>query len=339
MSTYDLERIRTELAEDYAVIDYVEETGSTNTDLMQATDVTDGTVRLTDLQTAGKGRLGRVWTAPKGSQVTFSVLLLPESLDHLGTLPLAAGLAVTDAIPGTVLKWPNDVLLDGKKLCGILAEAGPVGKAFKSGTFKSGGMNKAEINKAEVNKAEINKAEVVPKTEASKLEVSKAEVAPKTEVNKAELNKAEVNKAEITKAEVNKAEINKAEVAPKTQGGKAPSARVVLGMGINVSIAEEELPVPTATSLVLAGREDDRTGVAIAILKALRHRIEQWENQDSQLMDDYRKVCSSIGLNVRLEAPTGDVTGIVEGVAEDGRINVGGEYYSAGDVIHLRPTD
>ncbi|MCQ9345463.1 biotin--[acetyl-CoA-carboxylase] ligase [Corynebacterium phoceense] len=319
MSTYDMERIRTELAEDYAVIDYVEETGSTNTDLMQATDVTDGTVRLTDLQTAGKGRLGRVWTAPKGSQVTFSVLLLPDSLDHLGTLPLAAGLAVTDAIPGTVLKWPNDVLLDGKKLCGILAEAGPVGKAFKSGTFKSGEMNKAEINKAEVNKAEINKAEIAPKTEASKLEVSKAEVAPKTEVNKAE--------------------INKAEVAPKTQGGKAPSARVVLGMGINVSIAEEELPVPTATSLVLAGREDDRTGVAIAILKALRHRIEQWENQDPQLMDDYRKVCSSIGLNVRLEAPTGDVTGIVEGVAEDGRINVGGEYYSAGDVIHLRPTE
>lgn len=324
-----MERIRTELAEDYAVIDYVEETGSTNTDLMQATDVTDGTVRLADLQTAGKGRLGRVWTAPKGSQVTFSVLLLPESLDHLGTLPLAAGLAVTDAIPGTVLKWPNDVLLDGKKLCGILAEAGPVGKAFKSGTFKSGEMNKAEINKAEVNKAEINKAEIAPKTEASKLEVSKAEVAPKTEVNKAEINKAEVNKAEI----------NKAEVSPKTQGGKAPSARVVLGMGINVSIAEEELPVPTATSLVLAGREDDRTGVAIAILKALRHRIEQWENQDPQLMDDYRKVCSSIGLNVRLEAPTGDVTGIVEGVAEDGRINVGGEYYSAGDVIHLRPTD
>ena len=324
-----MERIRTELAEDYAVIDYVEETGSTNTDLMQATDVTDGTVRLTDLQTAGKGRLGRVWTAPKGSQVTFSVLLLPDSLDHLGTLPLAAGLAVTDAIPGTVLKWPNDVLLDGKKLCGILAEAGPVGKAFKSGTFKSGEMNKAEINKAEVNKAEINKAEIAPKTEASKLEVSKAEVAPKTEVNKAEINKAEVNKAEI----------NKAEVAPKTQGGKAPSARVVLGMGINVSIAEEELPVPTATSLVLAGREDDRTGVAIAILKALRHRIEQWENQDPQLMDDYRKVCSSIGLNVRLEAPTGDVTGIVEGVAEDGRINVGGEYYSAGDVIHLRPTE
>lgn len=324
-----MERIRTELAEDYAVIDYVEETGSTNTDLMQATDVTDGTVRLADLQTAGKGRLGRVWTAPKGSQVTFSVLLLPESLDHLGTLPLSAGLAVTDAIPGTVLKWPNDVLLDGKKLCGILAEAGPVGKAFKSGTFKSGEMNKAEINKAEVNKAEINKAEIAPKTEASKLEVSKAEVAPKTEVNKAEINKAEVNKAEIKKAEV----------SPKTQGGKAPSARVVLGMGINVSIAEEELPVPTATSLVLAGREDDRTGVAIAILKALRHRIEQWENQDPQLMDDYRKVCSSIGLNVRLEAPTGDVTGIVEGVAEDGRINVGGEYYSAGDVIHLRPTE
>ena len=54
-------------------------------------------------------------------------------------------------------------------------------------------------------------------------------------------------------------------------------------------------------------------------------------------MRDYRAVCSSIGQEVRLEAPTGDVEGIVEGVADDGRINVGGECYSAGDVTHLRP--
>ena len=147
MTALDLERIRTALADDFTTIDFVEKTGSTNTDLMQATNVADGTVLLADEQLSGKGRLGRSWTAPAGSQVIFSVLLLPESLDHLGTLPLAAGLAVTDSIEGTVLKWPNDVHIDGNKLCGILAEAGPVGQAFKAAP-------KTELTKVEVGKAE-----------------------------------------------------------------------------------------------------------------------------------------------------------------------------------------
>ena len=171
MTALDLERIRTALADDFTTIDFVEKTGSTNTDLMQAINVADGTVLLADEQLSGKGRLGRSWTAPAGSQVIFSVLLLPESLDRLGTLPLAAGLAVTDSIEGTVLKWPNDVHIDGNKLCGILAEAGPVGQAFKAAPKTE--LTKVEVGKAELNKAEVNKAEV-----------------NKTEVNKAELNKA-----------------------------------------------------------------------------------------------------------------------------------------------------
>ena len=292
MTALDLERIRTALADDFTTIDFVEKTGSTNTDLMQATNVADGTVLLADEQLSGKGRLGRTWTAPAGSQVIFSVLLLPESLEHLGTLPLAAGLAVTDSIEGTVLKWPNDVHIDGNKLCGILAEAGPVGQAFKA----------------------------APKTELTKVEVGKAEV-----------NKAEVNKAEVNKAEVNKAEVNKA------VGGAAPSARVVVGMGINVTLTREDLPIEKATSLELEGRDTDRTELAITVLKNLRRRIVQWENQDPQLMRDYRAVCSSLGQEVRLETPSGDVTGHVDEIGEDGRIMVAGEYYSAGDVTHLRP--
>ena len=298
MTALNLDRIREALDGDYSVIDYTESTGSTNTDLMEAEKVADGTVLLANEQVSGKGRLGRQWVSPAGSQLIFSVLILPDSLDHLGTLPLAAGLAVTDTVEGAVLKWPNDVQIDGKKLCGILAEAGPVGEAFKS----------------------------APKTEVSK-----------AEVNKAEINKAEINKAEINKAEINKAEVNKAEIAPKTEAANPPSARVVVGMGINVTLTREELPIEAATSLSLEGLDTDRTELAITVLKNLRHRITQWEQQDSQLMADYRKVCSSIGQEVRLEAPTGDVTGTVEGVADDGRINVGGEYYSAGDVIHLRP--
>ena len=300
-----MDRIREALDGDFAVIEYTESTGSTNTDLMQAEKVADGTVLLANEQVAGKGRLGRQWVSPAGSQLIFSVLILPDSLEHLGTLPLAAGLAVTDSVEGAVLKWPNDVHIDGKKLCGILAEAGPVGEAFKSAP-------KTEVSKAEVNKAEINKAEV---------------------------NKAEINKAEVNKAEINKAEINKAEVAPKTQAANPPSVRVVVGMGINVTLTREELPIEAATSLALEGLDTDRTELAITVLKNLRRRIAQWEKQDPQLMADYRKVCSSIGQEVRLEAPTGDVIGTVEGVADDGRINVGGEYYSAGDVIHLRPAD
>ena len=282
MTALDLERIRTALADDFTTIDFVEKTGSTNTDLMQATNVADGTVLLADEQLSGKGRLGRTWTAPAGSQVIFSVLLLPESLDHLGTLPLAAGLAVTDSIEGTVLKWPNDVHIDGNKLCGILAEAGPVGQAFKA--------------------------------------------APKTELSKVELGKAEVNKAEVNKAEVNKA-----------VGGAAPSARVVVGMGINVTLTREDLPIEKATSLALEGRDTDRTELAITVLKNLRRRIVQWENQDPQLLRDYRAVCSSLGREVRLETPSGDVTGHVDDIGEDGRIMVAGEYYSACDVTHLRP--
>ncbi|MFG6304229.1 biotin--protein ligase [Corynebacterium sp. HMSC062E11] len=305
MTALDMDRIREALSDDFAVIDFTESTGSTNTDLMQAEKVADGTVLLADEQVAGKGRLGRQWVSPAGAQLIFSALILPESLEHLGTLPLAAGLAVTDSVEGAVLKWPNDVHIDGKKLCGILAEAGPVGEAFKSAP-------KTEVSKAEVNKAEINKAEV---------------------------NKAEINKAEVNKAEINKAEINKAEVAPKTQAANPLSARVVVGMGINVTLTREELPIEAATSLALEGLDTDRTELAITVLKNLRRRITQWEQQDPQLMADYRKVCSSIGQEVRLEAPTGDVIGTVEGVADDGRINVGGEYYSAGDVIHLRPAD
>ena len=282
MTALDLERIRTALADDFTTIDFVEKTGSTNTDLMQATNVADGTVLLADEQLSGKGRLGRTWTAPAGSQVIFSVLLLPESLEHLGTLPLAAGLAVTDSIEGTVLKWPNDVHIDGNKLCGILAEAGPVGQAFKA--------------------------------------------APKTELTKVEVGKAEVNKAEVNKAEVNKA-----------VGGAAPSARVVVGMGINVTLTREDLPIEKATSLALEGRDTDRTELAITVLKNLRRRIAQWENQEPQLLRDYRAVCSSLGQEVRLETPSGDVTGHVDEIGEDGRIMVAGEYYSAGDVTHLRP--
>jgi BirA family biotin operon repressor/biotin-[acetyl-CoA-carboxylase] ligase len=81
-----------------------------------------GTLVTAGVQTAGRGRQGRTWTAPEGSSLLMS-LVLRES-DSL--LPLRAGLAVADvAGPAARVKWPNDVLLDGRKVAGILAEGRP----------------------------------------------------------------------------------------------------------------------------------------------------------------------------------------------------------------------
>lgn len=108
------------------------ETGSTNADLLAAAaaGAGEGEVLAAETQTAGKGRLGRSWASAPGASLTFSVLLRPAAVAPvlLGWLPLLAGVAVATAawqVAGVAaqLKWPNDVLADGGKLAGILAEA------------------------------------------------------------------------------------------------------------------------------------------------------------------------------------------------------------------------
>ena len=81
-----------------------------------------GTLVTAGVQTAGRGRQGRSWTAPPGSSLLLSIVL--RELDPL--LSLRAGLAVADlAGPAARVKWPNDVLVDGRKVAGILAEGRP----------------------------------------------------------------------------------------------------------------------------------------------------------------------------------------------------------------------
>jgi BirA family biotin operon repressor/biotin-[acetyl-CoA-carboxylase] ligase len=87
----------------------------------------EGTAIVTEEQTAGRGRLRREWLTPRGC-VAVSVILYPE-LKHLPSLVMVASLAVTNAINVVTglepqIKWPNDVLIDGKKVCGILVESG-----------------------------------------------------------------------------------------------------------------------------------------------------------------------------------------------------------------------
>ncbi|GAC1439676.1 MAG: biotin--[acetyl-CoA-carboxylase] ligase [Mycobacteriales bacterium] len=88
-----------------------------------------GLVIVAESQTAGRGRLDRAWTSPPRAGLTFSVLLRPTLAPaQWGWLPLLSGVAVARALRGqtgvdAVLKWPNDVLIDGRKVCGLLAEA------------------------------------------------------------------------------------------------------------------------------------------------------------------------------------------------------------------------
>jgi BirA family transcriptional regulator, biotin operon repressor / biotin---[acetyl-CoA-carboxylase] ligase len=81
-----------------------------------------GTLVTAGVQTAGRGRQGRTWTAPAGRALLLSLVLR----EHDPLIPLRAGLAVADLAGASArVKWPNDVLIDGRKVAGILVEARP----------------------------------------------------------------------------------------------------------------------------------------------------------------------------------------------------------------------
>lgn len=230
----------------------IRETGSTNADLVAAAreGVASGTVLVADHQTAGRGRLDRGWTAPPGTSLAVSVLLRPPPgvpAARWTWLPLLAGLAVTDALAEAAavparLKWPNDVLIDGGKVCGILAE---------------------RVDDA-----------------------------------------------------------------------------VVIGMGINTRLAADDLPVPTATSLLLAGADLTDSDLVSAVLRALGRWYRRWLDGED-LGPALASHCGTIGREVRVELPAAPpVVGLAVGIDSDGRLLVrtaeGVRPFSAGDVVHLR---
>lgn len=111
-------------------IHHIPETGSTNTLAMQAATagVEEGTVIFADQQIAGRGRNGHNWHSEPGSSILASVVLRPKILPAQSLwLSLMAGVAVYNAVLGTCgiacdLRWPNDLLIERKKVCGILTE-------------------------------------------------------------------------------------------------------------------------------------------------------------------------------------------------------------------------
>jgi BirA family biotin operon repressor/biotin-[acetyl-CoA-carboxylase] ligase len=259
----DPARLRADLLEPGALwrtLEVVAETGSTNADLATRarTGGTAGAVLITDYQSAGRGRLGRSWTAPPGSSVAMSVLVHPHDVAAVRWtwLPLLAGVAVVEALRRVgeahgVLKWPNDVLVEGRKICGILAER------------------------------------------------------------------------------------------VETPTGPA----CVIGMGLNVHLTEEELPVPTATSLAVLNpsRVMGRNPLIVTILRAFEAIYSQWESSDDDdlFAVSYVKRCDTIGRRVRVSlADERVVEGVADAIDRGGRLVVrtdaGLETFGAGDVIHLR---
>jgi BirA family biotin operon repressor/biotin-[acetyl-CoA-carboxylase] ligase len=107
---------------------YLYEPECTSTQLLLAgSDLPEGAVAVTDHQTDGRGRLGRAWQAPPATAVLLSTLLRPPPDRNLPELTLVAALAVAETVEAATglsaqIKWPNDVMLNRRKVAGILAE-------------------------------------------------------------------------------------------------------------------------------------------------------------------------------------------------------------------------
>lgn len=218
----------------------------------------EGRVVVAEHQTAGRGRLDRSWEAPPRSSLTFSLVLRPTvPAASWPWLPLLTGHTVAKVLrgagfAGAAVKWPNDVLVEDRKVAGILVE--------------------------------------------------------------------------------------------RVDTPSGPAA--VVGVGLNVSQAQDEIPVPTATSLALeSGAEPDRTTLLVALLSGIREAVDAWQaggpEASAHLRSSYTAACATVGRDVRVELPSGEtLVGRATGIDASGRLVVagpGGEtVVGAGDVVHVR---
>jgi BirA family biotin operon repressor/biotin-[acetyl-CoA-carboxylase] ligase len=248
-----------------ARIDYVEATGSTNLDVAAAAIAEpeawpDLSVLAAGSQTSGRGRAGRDWQSLPDASLSVSVLVRPKhvAIEHFGWLPILAGLAMTRAVASLLperevsLKWPNDVLVGDKKICGVLSEL------------------------------------------------------------------------------------------------LSDASGAVLGVGLNLTQAQEDLPIAAATSLRLEGATVSFEAALEEFLKEFVGLYAQFVNHRgdadaSGLRRSASAKCSSIGRRVRVLLP-GDQQIEGQGIELDdsGRILVAvdGEHQlyavAAGDIVHLR---
>lgn len=129
MNENELQSIRkTEWAGEKVI--YFDETDSTNTKAAEFAQkgYPNGTLVVADKQTAGKGRRGRNWESPSGSGIFMSLMIKPDiNPNNASMLTLVTALSVANAITDVtgqqaLIKWPNDIVMNGRKICGILTE-------------------------------------------------------------------------------------------------------------------------------------------------------------------------------------------------------------------------
>ena len=218
----------------------------------------EGTVVVAEHQTAGRGRMDRTWETPARSALTFSLVLRPTvPAGDWPWIPLLTGHTVAKVLRArgyatAGVKWPNDVLLDDRKVAGILVE--------------------------------------------------------------------------------------------RVDTPHGPAA--VVGVGLNVSLTEDELPVPEATSLALdSGTEPDRTALLVELLRSLREAYDAWQaggaDATTHLRSSYAAACVTVGREVRVAMPgDGELLGRATGIDAAGRLVVTGAdgetVVGAGDVVHVR---
>ena len=230
----------------------VDVTGSTQIDLaesIRARTARDGEVLIANYQSSGRGRLEREFIAAPSSALLFSLykkVFRPR--EEWNFIALLTALSIVDALieldkdVNISLKWPNDILVNEKKLAGLLCEA--------------------------------------------------------------------------------------------TEDG------VIVGVGINVTMSSEELPVATATSLILENfPEIDRSAILKKILQIFEKKFSQWSHEGSApFIAAYEELCSSLHRSIQIIAPDGHskkavatgVTSLGELILEDGSI------INSADIIHLR---
>jgi len=112
---------------------------------------------------------------------------------------------------------------------------------------------------------------------------------------------------------------------------------IVIGIGLNVSMTEQELPVPTASSILLTvGRAPDRNELLTAILKEIAFNLAEWESGED-LIDDYLDSSATMGKRVSVQLPDGrKIEGVAAGISNNGELLLdSGEVISVGDIIHL----
>jgi BirA family biotin operon repressor/biotin-[acetyl-CoA-carboxylase] ligase len=231
----------------YWRVSVLELTSSTQGDLVQR--VRDGSAQVGDViaaefQSAGRGRLDRTFEAPKGTALLFSFYIEPQrNRDDWGWIPLIAGYSVAKTLHAfhATVKWPNDILINDKKVSGLIAEVVGTG--------------------------------------------------------------------------------------------------VVIGIGINVGMDENQLPVETATSLLIEGGVDiTRDEILCEVLEEFEEHFVQWDQGIDEVQPLYRHLSATLGKEVRVEYPGGGThLATAESISDTGALVLDdGTHVQSADVIHLR---